>query len=322
MPAITIICGVLALIFGTIAIVCALYARKKYVKLQNEIENAKQETSAYEAREQQARNELDKCLLKKAQTEGELSALQFSIANMRDQADEAAEAYKKEKFENVEHELERLIQAEQDKYQQAKEDYEEDYLQVMREMSQQVASYGIKANELVQLIEDMQAKANAAVEINKRNMKDHDTLEFHRLQIPDSDLLEVEKLRSVIPYLRDKDALNKVIYKIYYENPTNDLIGRVVGTRQGGIYKITNINNGMCYVGQAVNFANRWKQHIKRGVGAEPITHNKLYPAMQKEGVHNFTFEIVEECAPNKMNEREQYWQNFFKAKEFGYSIR
>jgi hypothetical protein len=43
---------------------------------------------------------------------------------------------------------------------------------------------------------------------------------------------------------------------------------------------------------------------------------------MQKEGVHNFTFEIVEECAPNKMNEREQYWQNFFKAKEFGYSIR
>jgi hypothetical protein len=80
-------------------------------------------------------------------------------------------------------------------------------------------------------------------------MKDHDTLEFHRLQIPDSDLLEVEKLRSVIPYLRDKDALNKVIYKIYYENPTNDLIGRVVGTHQGGIYKITNINNGMCYVG-------------------------------------------------------------------------
>jgi preprotein translocase subunit SecG len=75
MLAITIICGVLALIFSIIAIVCALYARKKYVKLQNEIENAKQKTSAYEAREQQARNELDKCLLKKAQTEGELSAL-------------------------------------------------------------------------------------------------------------------------------------------------------------------------------------------------------------------------------------------------------
>ena len=78
----------------------------------------------------------------------------------------------------------------------------------------------------------------------------------------------------------------------------------------------------MCYVGQAVNFANRWKQHIKRGVGAEPITHNKLYPAMQKEGVENFTFEVIEECQAVQLNEREQYWQEYFKAKEFGYSIR
>lgn len=61
--------------------------------------------------------------------------------------------------------------------------------------------------------------------------------------------MEIEKLREVIPYLRDKDTLNKVIYKIYYENPVNDLIGRVVGKKQGGIYKITNIKNGMCYVG-------------------------------------------------------------------------
>ena len=62
-----------------------------------------------------------------------------------------------------------------------------------------------------------------------------------------------------MPYLRDQDTLNKVIYKIYYENPVNDLIGRVIGKKQGGIYKITNIHNGKCYVGQAVNFANRWK---------------------------------------------------------------
>jgi hypothetical protein len=52
-----------------------------------------------------------------------------------------------------------------------------------------------------------------------------------------------------MPYLRDKITLNKVIYKIYYENPTNDLIGRVVGSKTCGIYKITNILNGMCYVG-------------------------------------------------------------------------
>ena len=87
-------------------------------------------------------------------------------------------------------------------------------------------------------------------------------------------------------------------------------------------YKITNIENGMCYVGQAVNIADRWKQHIKRGIGAETPTRNKLYPAMLAFGVENFTFEIVEECEREKLNERELYWQEYFGAKEFGYSIK
>jgi hypothetical protein len=53
-----------------------------------------------------------------------------------------------------------------------------------------------------------------------------------------------------MPRLRDKTSLNKVIYKIYYEKPLSDMIGRVVGTgTHTGIYKITNINNQRCYVG-------------------------------------------------------------------------
>ena len=75
----------------------------------------------------------------------------------------------------------------------------------------------------------------------------------------------------------------------------------------------------MCYVGQAANLAERWKQHIKRGLGADPVTKNKLYPAI---GVENFSFEVIEECERSKLDEREDYWQDFFKAKEFGYSIK
>lgn len=43
---------------------------------------------------------------------------------------------------------------------------------------------------------------------------------------------------------------------------------------------------------------------------------------MQKFGVENFSFEMIEECERSKLNEREDYWQEFFKAKEFGYSIK
>ena len=43
---------------------------------------------------------------------------------------------------------------------------------------------------------------------------------------------------------------------------------------------------------------------------------------MLELGVENFSFEIIEECPNEKLNEREQFWQNFYKAKEFGYSIK
>ena len=63
--------------------------------------------------------------------------------------------------------------------------------------------------------------------------------------------------------------------------PLNDLIGRVIGKEEkSGIYKITNIDNKKVYIGQSAGIAARWKQHVKRGVGAEAPTRNKLYPEM------------------------------------------
>ena len=42
---------------------------------------------------------------------------------------------------------------------------------------------------------------------------------------------------------------------------------------------------------------------------------------MVKEGIWNFTFEVIELCTKDKLNNLEDYWQNFYKAKEYGYSI-
>ena len=215
----------------------------------------------------------------------------------------------------------------QQKYENAEADYEQQYLATMADM---VGAYRDKISaskdeywKLVSQLDDLQRKVDAAVEAAKREEEMANKQEYYRLQLSKEDLDEICRLQEIVPFLRSPEPLYKVIYKMYYEKPYTDLVGRVVGSGvHCGIYKITNLQNKMCYIGQSANIAERWRQHIKRGVGAETATRNKLYTAMKVYGVENFTFEIVEECERSLLNERESYWQDYFKAKEFGYSIR
>ena len=43
---------------------------------------------------------------------------------------------------------------------------------------------------------------------------------------------------------------------------------------------------------------------------------------MMKHGLHKFKFEVVEFCDELLLNEKEKYWADYFKAKEFGFSIK
>lgn len=55
-------------------------------------------------------------------------------------------------------------------------------------------------------------------------------------------------------------------------------------------------------------------------MGAENGSRNKLYTAMKKDGVENFTFEILELCERAELNDKERYWINFFKSQDYGYN--
>ena len=253
--------------------------------------------------------------------------IQDSITLLEKQAEESSNAIYKKSWELANEKMSNASEAMSKQYEQAKQTAENDYLETLKDCANSFTSQiNDKKNELKKVqdeLTDLAQKLNSAVEANKRAEEIKQKQDFYRLQLTAIDLDEIKRLREVEPYLREKEPLNKVIWKVYYEKPYTDLIGRVVGTGiHTGIYKITNIENQMCYVGQAVNIADRWKQHIKRGIGAEAPTRNKLYPAMLEVGVENFTFEIVEECDKSKLNEREDYWQEFFHAKDFGYSIK
>lgn len=260
-------------------------------------------------------------------TQTKIDTLKQSLNDLAEQQKTAAEAIfesaKETAQNNYEQEMERLSA----NLCQRREDINKAYLSMLNDAQQNyVERTKVWNDELQQLsktLEDERSKISAAIETAKRSQAIVDDSSFYRLQLSMMDQVEIKRLKEIMPYLRNHEPLNKVIYKYYYEKPYTDLVGRVVGQSQKtGIYKITNIKNQKCYVGQAVNIAERWRQHIKRGVGAETPTRNKLYPEMYELGPENFTFEIIEECSGDKLNEREQYWQEFYHAKDWGYSIK
>ncbi len=255
------------------------------------------------------------------------SQLEDSIISLDKQVKDAAELFYKTNMELATTAFENDVEKQRLRYLEIISEYQAELDAAMQEGASSFANeMQAKREELANLdsdIHNMRSIAAAAVDSAKRAEEMRQQADFYKLQLSAEDLHEIEMLRNIAPYLRDKEPLNKVIWKVYYEKPTTDLIGRVVGSEiKTGIYKITNLQNGMCYVGQAVNISDRWKQHIKRGVGADAPTRNKLYPAMLALGVENFSFEVVECCERAKLDEREDYWQDYFKAKEFGYSIK
>ena len=259
--------------------------------------------------------------------ETKVDELKNSISNLEEASKTAAEKLYNSSMETMQEALSNAAEKLGKDYQEQEELFKQEYLTLMEDLTNELRTELLQKQESLEdiknQINDISSIFAAAVEANKRTQEMLEQEDFYRLQLSEEDLEEVYKLKDISKFLRNKEPLNKVIWKVYYEKPYTDLIGRVTGKGQKtGIYKITNIKNKMCYVGQAVDVSNRWKQHIKRGLGAETPTKNKLYPVMAKEGVENFTFELIEECSPAQLNDREKYWQEFFKAKEFGYSIK
>lgn len=74
---------------------------------------------------------------------------------------------------------------------------------------------------------------------------------------------------------------------------------------KGRIYKITNKENGLIYVGCTINsLEKRFGEHLSRCFTSE--YKSKLYNSMKKYGQENFTIELIEECDLSVIYETEK----------------
>ena len=112
-----------------------------------------------------------------------------------------------------------------------------------------------------------------------------------------------------------------LIWQTWFQKPLKALSANVVGATDAmGIYKITNIKTKECYIGQAIHIKDRWVEHVKCGLGIDTPAGNKLYKAIQEFGLWNFSFEVLEECPREQLNEKEKYYIDLYSSYDYGYN--
>lgn len=85
----------------------------------------------------------------------------------------------------------------------------------------------------------------------------------------------------------------------------------------GYIYKITNIKNNKIYIGQTTKErpTDRYSQHKYLATHPEQEKSiSYLHRAMNKDGLDNFQFTIIEEVQNILLNDREKYWIKYYNC--------
>lgn len=200
-------------------------------------------------------------------------------------------------------------------------DLEEKKTKLLQEYDERVAQVTLEREEIENKLEQLRNTLSAGIEANLREQQMKEQIEFYKLKVDENDLSDIRSLESLKRTFNKPVVLSKLIWSNYFQKQTTELCNRLLGsTVKCGIYKITNLQTNQCYIGQSVNIAERWKQHIKCGLGIEASATNKLYSAMQKDGVWNFSFELMEECPRELLNEKEKFWIEMFRSDKLGYN--
>lgn len=221
-----------------------------------------------------------------------------------------------EKMNNSAEEMARKYQAEEEKLKQ-------EYLELAEI---QTKEYQAKIDNIQQeallaesRLTELRSKLQSALEAAKRQEELELNIDKYKILLSTDEKNEILAFNSIAHLILNKRNLYMFLWTNYYSKRVNELAIRVLGDKPiTGIYKITNIETQQIYIGQSKNIRERWREHCKAGLQIDTPGNNKLYSNMIQYGLENFTFELMEQCLINDLNERENYWIEFYKSCDYG----
>lgn len=259
------------------------------------------------------------------QLEVKKESILANISDLQAQADNTAEMYEKKAIEVAQLKIEASLTEQSAKYEAATKEYENEYLSTIRQAAVDLqAQLDEKVSQLNKINSDIntfKATREALIQANLREQELLDTVGFHTISLSEQDITDINTLERIKPTLFKPEILSKLIWSTYFLQPVSSMCNNIFGTgKVCGIYKITNLTTKEVYIGQSVDCAERIKQHIKAGLGIDNKGTNKLYKAMQKTGVWNFAFELLEKCPREELDKKEKEYIAIYESDKFGYN--
>lgn len=202
----------------------------------------------------------------------------------------------------------------EEQYQKTEQEYDEHLERLFQHYDD------MQEKELKEL-EKIRSTRQAAIQAALKEKEIQEQSTFYSLTLNDNDQSDILVLERVKPNLFAPRVLSMLIWQTYFRENMTLLCNRVLGTETvTGIYKITNMLTQECYIGQAVDVAKRWKDHAKAGLDIDRPMGNKLYQAMIVDGLWNFSWELLEQCPREDLDEKEKFYIDLYQSREFGYN--
>lgn len=198
---------------------------------------------------------------------------------------------------------------------------EQAYVATELSFDKRVELLNSEMKSLQQDLDNLKETRAAAHEALLKEQEVKDNKDNYRLIIPEVEKRDIKLLNSIKKELINERPVNMIIWQTYYSKRANELCSRILGTKTvTGIYKITEISTEKCYIGQSKNIKERFREHMKCGLGIDTPNGNKLYQAMLNSSIEDFTFELIEECNENDLDEKERYFIELYEAYDYGFN--
>ena len=176
-------------------------------------------------------------------------------------------------------------------------------------------------NAIVADTEFQQKRFEALLEPLKKYEIEKQERLYYTIQVPDEYKDDINFLiTTVSKKVQHPDIINKLVWAEYVKPYLDETIKRAGIEDKPGIYKLTNIDDGKCYIGKSTNVKKRIQDHFKASLNIGTIAHQSIHDAIWRTGFWNWTIESIIYCEKEQLSELEKYYINFFKAQEFGYN--